>query len=86
MGAWGCRSDSRVIPELLVGGCVFVDEDDVARAESEGEGVEADGGLAFRGDGTGGVFRVMGRLSQCCFQGVSHGRLPCGWIWILGMG
>ena len=48
------------VPELLVGGCVFVDEDDVARAEPEGEGVEADGGLAFRGDGAGGVLRVLG--------------------------
>jgi hypothetical protein len=43
------------IPELPVGGLVFVDEDDVARAESEGEGVEADGGLAFRGNRAVGV-------------------------------
>ncbi len=46
-------------PELLVDGFVFVDEDDVARAESEGEGVEADGGFAFRGDRACRVLRVL---------------------------
>ena len=58
-GGFGLPLGCEDIPELLVGGFVFEGEDDDARAECEGEGVEADGGLAFRRDGTGGVLRVF---------------------------
>ena len=71
------------IPELLVGGFVFVDEDDVARAESEGEGVEADGGLAFRGDRAGGVLRVLA-VGLVLFAGNQHELFLAGLD--LGMG